>query len=107
MKAPYRQGRPMHEILALLPRKTKKQIWARANHNGWRRPRTSPKAYNLKPYDSIRARAFASKLSMHDLACLSATGSYFLRRPAKNDWKKISKAVALLEGQLSVAWNAG
>lgn len=104
MKVPYRQGRPMHEILTLLPGKTKKQIWKRACNSGWHRPRTSPKTYNFKPYDEIRARAFTSKLTMQDLACLSATGSYFLRAPSQTDWKKISKAVALLDGQLSVIW---
>jgi hypothetical protein len=106
LKTPYRQGRPMHEILLLLPGKTKKQIWRRACHSGWRRPRTSPKTYNFKPYDEIRARAFTSKFTMRDLACFSATGNYFLRHPTQNDWRKISKAVALLDGQLSVIWNA-
>lgn len=105
LKAPYRQGRPMREILDLLPGKTKRQIWSRACHSGWRRPRTPPKTYDLKPYDEVRARAFTSKFSMRDLAWLSATGSYFLRPPSQNDWRKISKAVALLEGQLSVVWN--
>lgn len=106
LKAPYRQGRPMHEILALLPGKTKKQIWRRARHSGWRRPRTPPKTYDLKPYDDVRAQAFISRLSMRDLAWHSATGSYFLRPPSQNDWRKISKAVALLDGHLSVVWNA-
>lgn len=104
MKAPYRQGRPMHEILAILPGKMNRQVWARASYNGWRRPRIPPKSYNLKPYDDVRDQAFTSKLTMRDLAGLSATGSYFLRAPSQTDWKKISKAVALLEGQLSVTW---
>ena len=105
LRAPYRQGRPMYEILALLPGKTTKQIWARAHHSGWRRPRTRPKTYDLKPYDDVRARAFTSRLSMRDLASLSATGRYFLRQPSRNNWKKISKAVEMLEGQLSVVWS--
>jgi hypothetical protein len=50
------------------------------------------------------AQVITSKLTMQDLACLSATGNYFLRAPSQTDWKKISKAVALLEGQLSVIW---
>lgn len=104
MRAPYRQGRPVHEILTLLPGKTKKQVWARASYSGWRRPRTPPKSYNLKPYDDVRDQAFTSKLTMRDLAGLPATGSYFLRAPSQIDWRKISKAVALLEGQLSVIW---
>ena len=104
MKIPYRQGRPINEILVLLPGKTKKQIWARASYSGWRRPRTAPKAYNFKPYDKIRDRAFASKLTMRDLAFLSATGNYFIRQPTQNDWRKISKAAALLEGRLSIVW---
>jgi len=41
---------------------------------------------------------------MRDLALLSATGNYFLRQPTQNDWRKISKAVALLDGQLAVNW---
>lgn len=105
LKTPYRQGRPIHEIMAQLPGKTKKQIWARACRSGWRRPKTPPKAYDLRPYDDVRARAFMFKLSMRDLAWHSATGSYFLRSPSQNDWRKISKAVALLDGQLSAAWN--
>ncbi len=94
----------MREILTLLPGKTKKQVWARANYNGWHRPRTSPKVYDLKPYDEVRTQAFISKLTMRDLAYLSTTGSYFLRQPTQNDWRKISKAVALLGGQLAVNW---
>lgn len=102
MKAPYRQGRPIDEIVGLLPGKTKKQIWARASHSGWHRPRTPPKIYNFKAYDQIRDRAFAFKFTMRDLAFLSATGNYFLRQPTQNNWKKIYKAVSLLNGQLSV-----
>ena len=105
LKAPYRRGRPMHEILALLPGKTKNQIWTRARHSGWRRPQRPPKIYELKPYDDVRARAFTSKLSMRELACLSVTGSYFLQQPSRNNWRKISKAVEMLEGQLSVVWS--
>ncbi len=104
MKVLYRQGRPMHEILTLLPGKTKGQIRRRARYSGWRRPRTPPKSYDIKPYDDVRDQAFTSKLTMRDLAGLSATGSYFLRAPSQTDWRKISKAVALLEGQLSVIW---
>jgi hypothetical protein len=105
LKVPYRSGRPMREILALLPGKTKKQIWTRACHSGWRRPQTPPKTYELKPYDDVRARAFASNLSMRELAFLSVTGSYFLQQPSRNNWKKIGKAVEMLEGQLSVIWS--
>jgi len=105
LKAPYRQGRPMHEILALFPGKTKKQVWTRAHHSGWRRPRTPPKTYDLKPYDDVRARAFTSRLSMRDLASFSVTGGYFLRQPSRNNWRRIGKAVEMLEGQLSVVWS--
>ena len=105
LKAPYRRGRPMHEILASLPGKTKEQIWTRAYHSGWRRPQTPTKTYELKPYDDVRTRAFASKLSMRELACLSVTGNYFLQQRSRNNWRKISKAVEMLEGQLSVAWS--
>src|SRR5665213_3473235 len=105
LKAPYRQGRPVHEILALFPGKTKKQIWTRGRRSGWRRPRTPPKAYELKYYDDVRAQAFASKLSMRELACLSATGGYFLQPPSRNNWRKISKAVEMLDGKLSVVWS--
>jgi hypothetical protein len=94
----------MHEILALLPGKTKRQIWRKARYSGWRRPRAPPKSYDLKPYDDVRDQAFTSKLTMRDLALLSATGNYFLRQPTQNDWRKISKAVALLDGQLAVNW---
>lgn len=100
LKAPYRRGRPMHEILALLPGKTKNQIWTRARHSGWRRPQRPPKIYELKPYDEVRARAFTSKLSMRELACLSV-----LQQPSRNNWRKIGKAVEMLEGQLSVVWS--
>jgi hypothetical protein len=105
LKAPYRQRRPVDEILALFPGKTKKQIWTRACRSGWRRPRTPPKAYEIKHYDDVRARAFVSKLSMRELACLSATGSYFLQPPSRNNWRKISKAVEMLDGKLSVVWS--
>jgi hypothetical protein len=105
LKAPYRQGRPVYEILALFPGKTKQQIWTRGRRSGWRRPRTPPKAYELKHYDDVRAQAFASKLSMRELACLSVTGSYFLQPPSRNNWRKISKAVEMLDGKLSVVWS--
>jgi len=95
----------MHEILALLPGKTRSKFGQEARHSGWRRPLTPPKTYELKPYDDVRARAFTSKLSMRELACLSVTGSYFLQQPSRNNWRKISKAVEMLEGQLSVVWS--
>ncbi|HEY0256573.1 MAG TPA: hypothetical protein VGC39_03940, partial [Candidatus Methylacidiphilales bacterium] len=62
------------------------------------------KITGLKAYDDVRARAFARKITMRDLAYLSVTGDYFLRRPSRNDWKKIDKAVAVLEGRLSILW---
>jgi hypothetical protein len=104
LKTLYRQGQPMHVIRAMFPSKTAKQIWSRAAHSGWRRPRKLPKASSLKPYDDVRVRAFKLKLTMHDLACLSVTGSYFLRRPSRIDWRKIDKATAALDGRLSIAW---
>jgi hypothetical protein len=104
LKAPYRRGMSIHAICALLPGKSAKQIWSRAAYSGWRRPRKPPKVTGLKPYDAVRTRAFAYRMSMRDLATSSGTGGYFLRRPSGNNWKKIGKAVALLEGSLSVVW---
>jgi hypothetical protein len=106
LKGPYRQGMPVHEIRAFLPSKTAKQIWRRAAHSGWHRPRKPPKVTGLKPDDDVKARAFAYQLTVRDLAYFSDTGGYFLRRPSRTNWKKISKAVAVLEGSLSIVWNS-
>lgn len=104
MRRPYLRGIPLPEIKEILPGKTSKQIWRRASYNGWYRPRRPPKAFGIQPYDSVRARAFELRLSMRDLAFLTSTGSYFLRQPARIDWVKIGKAVALLDGALLIAW---
>lgn len=104
LKTLYRTGTPVAEIMRVFPGKTAKQIWHRAAYSGWYRPPKPPKTRNLAPYDSVRTRAFELKCSMRDLAYLSRTGSYFLGRPARINWKKISKAVALLDGQLTVVW---
>jgi|GEM_PF-1717514 len=104
LKVSYRHGSSMHEIRMLLPGKTAKQIYHRTAYSGWRRPRKPPKITGLKPYDDVRARAFACRMSMRDLASSSSTGSYFLQRPNRNDWKKIRKAVALLDGNMMVVW---
>jgi hypothetical protein len=105
LKALYCRGVPMREISALFPDKTAKQIWHRAARSGWRRPPKPPKLRNIDVYDAVRSRAFALRLTMRDLAALSGTGSYFLQMPSRTNWKKISKAVSLLEGHLSIHWN--
>jgi hypothetical protein len=105
LKAVYRSGIAMQEIQTLLPGKTVAQILSKAIRSGWKRPRRQPKGTGIKPYDAVRTRAFTYRLSMRDLADLSATGSYFLTRKSQVNWKKISKAVAMLDGNLSIAWN--
>jgi hypothetical protein len=101
----YRSAMPVSEIARLFG-KTKKQVWSRANRSGWRRPRKPPKITHLKPFDDVRGHAFANKLTMRDLAYYSRTGSYFLQRPARSNWKKIGKAVASLGGEMSIVWKA-
>jgi hypothetical protein len=104
LKTPYCRGVPMPELMTAFPGKTAKQIWARAAHSGWRRPRKPPKLRNMKAYDTVRVQAFALKLTMRDLAILSRTKSYFLQRPYRVNWSKINKAATLLEGDLSIVW---
>ena len=104
LKAAYRSGIAIQEIQVLLPGKTVDQIRSKAIRSGWKRPRQQPKGTGIKAFDDVRTRAFTYKLSMRDLADLSATGSYFLTKKSQINWKKISKAVAMLDGNLSIAW---
>lgn len=99
----YRTDMPANEIARLFG-KTKKQVWSRANHSGWRRPRKPPKVTHLKPFDDVRRHAFANNLTMRDLASYSRTGNYFLQRPTRSNWKKIGKAVTSLGGEMSIVW---
>jgi hypothetical protein len=104
LKGPYQQGLSIDDIKALLPGKTARQIWHRAAYSGWRRPRKPPKPTGLRPDDDVKARAFAYRLSLRDLAHHSDTGRYFLRRPSRTNWEKISRAVKALEGRMSIIW---
>jgi hypothetical protein len=106
LKVHYRRGTPMREILTLFPGKTAKQIWRRAAYSGWRRPRMPPKLRNIEPYDAVRTRAFALRLTMRDLAFLSRTRTYFLRQPSRANWRKIDKAASMLDGHMSIVWEA-
>jgi hypothetical protein len=106
LKGPYRQGVPMCELTALFPGKTAKQIWGRAAYSGWRRPRKPPKPTGLIADDTVKAKAFAYKLTQRDLDALAGTRGYFLRRPSRTNWKNISRAVEVLDGQLSIEWPA-
>lgn len=105
LKAEYRKGTPIADLRMMLPGKTARQIWSRASHSGWRRPPRPPKATGLTAFDDVRIRAFAHNMTMRDLADLSATGDYFLRRPSHYDWQKIAKAVDMFEGKMAVIWN--
>jgi hypothetical protein len=99
----YRSAVPVCEIAQLFG-KTKKQVWSRANRSGWHRPRKPPKITHLKLFDDVRSQAFANNLTMRDLASCSRTGSYFLQRPIRSNWKKIGKAVSSLGGEMSIVW---
>lgn len=105
LKGPYRQGMPIDDIRTLLPGKTARQIWHRAAHSGWRRPRKPPKSTGLKPDDIIRNRNFALKYTLRDLDEYTDGDGYFLRRPSRTNWKKISRAVDTLEGRMSIIWS--
>jgi len=72
---------------------------------GWRRPRKPPKATGLMADDTVRARAFTHRLTLRDLADLSRTRGYFLRKPFRTNWKNIGKAVETLEGSMSIVWS--
>ncbi len=104
MKAPYRQGRPIYEILVLLPGKTKKQIWARASYSGWHRPRTSPKIYNFKAYDEIRDRAFASNSPGAIWPASPLQAITFFGSPPKTTGEKSAKPLRCLRD--SCRWSA-
>ena len=105
LKIEYRKGTPMAELKLMLPGKTAKQICSRASASRWRRPPKPPKVTGLTAFDDVRDQAFSRRLTMRDLAYLSATGNYFLRKPARNNWQKIAKAVDTLEGNMAVVWN--
>lgn len=105
LRALYRSAMPVQEIARLFD-KTKKQVWNRARHSSLRRPLKPPKVAHLKPFDGVRSQAFATGLTTRDLAFLSKTDNYFLGRPSRSDWRKISKAVTMLGGDMCIMWKA-
>lgn len=62
LRKPYVAGVPMAELLEMFPGKTRSQIWKKAFHMGYRRPRRAPKPTGMPLVDSVRKRAFECRL---------------------------------------------
>lgn len=64
LRKPYVTGMPIASLIELFPGRSREQIWKKAHHMGYRRPRRAPKPTGMPLVDSIRKRAFEHYLSM-------------------------------------------
>lgn len=103
LRKPYVAGVPMTELLDLFPGKTRSQIWKKACHMGYRRPRRAPKLTGMPLVDSIRKRAFECRLSMTDLDIFVGRNRYFVS-PRYFDWRALQKAMTILGGRPAISW---
>lgn len=101
---PYKEGLAMNELLALLPGKTKKQIWAKASKMKIRRPRRPLRHTGLPLVDAIRQRAFEEGYFMTDLDSWVGYKYYFVS-PKYINWRAIDTALSILGGKLVARWH--
>src|SRR3546814_2442033 len=66
----YRTGISVDALVEMFPGRSRRQIWSKASHMRCRRPRRAPKQTGMLLVDSVRQRAFESRLSMRDLDAL-------------------------------------
>jgi hypothetical protein len=58
LRTPYKAGIPIAALVEIFSGKSREQIWKKAHHMGYRRPRQAPKTTEMPLVDSIRRRAF-------------------------------------------------
>lgn len=100
---PYRAGVPITALVEMFPDKSPEQIWSKAHHMGYRRPRRAPKPTGMLLVDDIRMRAFEHRLSMTDLDAFVGKKRYFVS-PRHVDWRALQKAMEILGGRPIVLW---
>lgn len=104
LRKPYVTGVPIGQLTGLFPGKTSKQIWRKAAHLGFRRPRRAPLPTGVLLVDSIRQRAYDLRLSMTDLDRCLGTKRYFVS-PRYVNWRALQLAVEILGGRPMVRWH--
>jgi uncharacterized protein (DUF433 family) len=96
-------------LLAAFPGLTMQQIRMFARYYGIRRGRRRLRATGIPIIDAIRERCFECNYSMVDLDDIAKTRRYFQAQDWHScglNYRAIGKAVAALDGELSVNWRA-
>jgi hypothetical protein len=106
LRKPYVAGVSIAALVEMFLGKSRKQIWKKAHHMGYRRPRRALKPTGMPLVDSIRKRAFEHHLSMVDLDVFVGKKRYFVS-PRHMDWRALQKAMEILGGQPVVDWPEG
>lgn len=106
LRKPYVTGVPIAELVEMFPGKSRSQIWKKAQHMRYRRPRRPPKLMSMPLVDSIRQRAFECYLSMADLDAFIGRKRYFVS-PRYQNWRALEKALEILGGRPTVHWLNG
>jgi len=95
------------EIIAAFPHRTVKQLQAIRSYYGIPLPKRRLIPTGFPIVDTIRARCFELNYSMGDLDKLAKTRGYFRRagwRSAGMNYRAIGRAVAALDGELTIHW---
>lgn len=103
LKAPYRSALSIADIEALLPGRTKQEIYAKAWRLKIKRPRKSLRLTGLPLLDQIRQKAYEFKFSMNELDAETGGGRYF-NNPKYYNWRKITGALTFLGGKVVPVW---
>lgn len=106
LRRPYVTGVPIAGLVEMFPGKSRSQIWKKAQHMGYRRPRRPPKLTGMPLVDCIRQRAFECRLSMTDLDAFIGRKRYFVS-PRYENWQALQKAMEILGGAPKVHWPNG
>lgn len=106
LRRPYVSGISIAEIALMFPDKSRRQIWHKAHHLGYRRPRRAPRLTGMPLVDSIRQRAFEYRVSMTDLDAFVGHKYYFVS-PRYVNWRALQKAMQILGGRPVVYWPGG
>jgi hypothetical protein len=108
LRTPYKAGIPIAAaaLVEIFSGKSREQLWKKAHHMGYRRPRQAPKTTGMPLVDSIRRRAFEYRLSMVDLDVFVGRKRYFVS-PRHVDWRALQKAMEILGGRPIVHWPKG
>jgi hypothetical protein len=106
LRRPYVGGVSIAELVNMFPGKSRSQIWKKAQHLRYRRPRRPPNPTGMPLVDRIRQRAFECRLSMTDLDAFVGRKRYFVS-PRYVNWRALQKAMEALGGRPVVYWPHG